>query len=233
MTAEQVIDLLTARLATSGLDLVEPFAVQRYNAAVTGDLRLPDMGRRQTLGLLVACSRAMWPAFLATRPAGDDPVDRWVIAQVEHALTAPEGPRIQVATEVRYAPEPPPRRVAMQRLADLSGLAWLSPAHLNVHPVYGPWIALRAAIVFDLEAPPERLRPPADDPCGHCRRACVPRLEAALASAETADMEGVAANWQRWVAVRDACPLGREHRYSAQQLRYHYTKDRLLLDPSA
>ncbi|MGH8586497.1 MAG: hypothetical protein ACREWE_10055 [Gammaproteobacteria bacterium] len=43
----------------------------------------------------------------------------------------------------------PPRRVAMQRLAHLSGLAYLSPSHLNVHATYGPWIALRAAVVID------------------------------------------------------------------------------------
>lgn len=32
-----------------------------------------------------------------------------------------------------------------------------------------------------------------------------------------------------WIAVRDACPIGREHRYPEDQLRYHYTKDRSLL----
>ena len=53
-------------------------------------------------------------------------------------------------TEAYYAHEPPPRRVAMQRLADLSALAPLSETtHLNVHPEYGPWIALRALVVFD------------------------------------------------------------------------------------
>lgn len=31
--------------------------------------------------------------------------------------------------------------------------------------------------------------------------------------------------WRPWLAVRDACPLGREHRYSEQQVAYHYTKD--------
>jgi hypothetical protein len=32
-----------------------------------------------------------------------------------------------------------------------------------------------------------------------------------------------------WIAVRDACPVGREGRYSDAQLEYHYTKARGLL----
>lgn len=36
----------------------------------------------------------------------------------------------------------------MQRLADISGLAYLSQSHLNVHATYGPWIAPRVAVVI-------------------------------------------------------------------------------------
>ncbi len=39
----------------------------------------------------------------------------------------------------------------MQRLAHASGLARLSPSHLSVHGTDGPWIALRAAVVIDIE----------------------------------------------------------------------------------
>ena len=37
--------------------------------------------------------------------------------------------------------------------------------------------------------------------------------------------DSVTRDWRLWLAVRDACPLGREHRYDDDQLRYHYTKD--------
>ena len=38
----------------------------------------------------------------------------------------------------------------MQRMAHAAGLAVLEPnSHLCVHPKFGPWIALRCALVFD------------------------------------------------------------------------------------
>jgi len=32
-----------------------------------------------------------------------------------------------------------------------------------------------------------------------------------------------------WIALRDSCNVGRNHRYDDDQLLYHYTKDRALL----
>jgi len=31
--------------------------------------------------------------------------------------------------------------------------------------------------------------------------------------------------WRAWLAVRDACPLGRAHRYTEPQVLYHYTHE--------
>jgi methylmalonic aciduria homocystinuria type C protein len=112
--------------------------------------------------------------------------------------------------------------VAIQRLAHVAGLAWLSPSHLCVHPDFGPWIALRAAIVLDLAAPTRPV--PLDPPCD-CASACLPLLDAALAAGE-ATSAGVVEHWHRWVAMRDACPVGRAHRYSDEQIAYHYAGER-------
>jgi hypothetical protein len=45
------------------------------------------------------------------------------------------------------------RLVAMQRLAHAIGVAHLHPgSQLCIHPTYGPWIALRAVVVFRIDA---------------------------------------------------------------------------------
>jgi methylmalonic aciduria homocystinuria type C protein len=108
--------------------------------------------------------------------------------------------------------------VAIQRLADEAGLAWLSPSHLCVHPTFGPWIALRAAIVIDVPAPPTT---GAMAPLCDCDAHCLPKLQAALEAGEATSAD-VTQHWQHWVAMRDACPVGREHRYSDEQIAYHY-----------
>jgi hypothetical protein len=46
----------------------------------------------------------------------------------------------------------------------------------------------------------------------------------ALAS-EPVDPEKGLPHWEDWLAVRDACPVGRHFRYPEGQLRYHYTRD--------
>jgi methylmalonic aciduria homocystinuria type C protein len=123
--------------------------------------------------------------------------------------------------------------VAIQRLAEAAGLAFVSPARLAVHPKYGPWISLHAAIVFDAPGP---TGPPPGRPaglCAGCEQRCVPLLEAAVAGAgwllkEDPD-RALAEGWRDWLAVRDACPVGREWRYDEEQIRYGYTKDRWLL----
>jgi len=218
-----------AHLAPCGLDLVQPFRVAWYQEACPTH-PLPDLGDPGHLGLLIGNTRALWPRFLAARAAepalaaDPHPLDRFV----ERSLRAGLAP-VPVAWEVRFAPEPPPRRVAMQRLAEISGLAALSPAHLSVHPEYGPWIALRAAVVLAVAGPEQR--PPAPALACDCDHGCLPRLREALEAGVPASQADVRDHWRRWLAVRDGCPLGRDHRYSDQQIRYHYAGD-LTLDPA-
>ena len=50
---------------------------------------------------------------------------------------------------------------------------------------------------------------------------------------ERAGGDPVAPDWTLWLAVRDACPLGREHRYPEPYLRYVYTKDTGVLRAAA
>lgn len=205
------------RLASSGLDLLAPLPVGLYNQAVPEAFRLPDFGRPDRLALVIGNTRVLWERFrealgrdpgLAAEP---DPLDLYVEQAVRAAFAdLPE------RWHARFAPE----AVALQRAAELAGLAWLSPAHLSVHPVYGPWIALRALVVVDRPGPPP---PPPPEPCPSCARGCEP------AHRRAAEAGWGPTTWPLWLAVRDACPRGREHRYPEDALRYHYTKDRSAL----
>ncbi len=226
-----MIARVAAKLADAGLDLVQPLNAAWYDAAVAPEYHLPAPGgRSDRLALAVASSRAYWEPFVARLRAEPgrldrpDPIDDYV-GDVVHAALAD----LPVAHEVRFSFDPPPRRVAMQRLADVSGLAPLTAAMLCVHPVYGPWIALRAAIVLDLPGPPGVAPTPIPPACT-CRELCAPALaRAQAASAATAAGDPVAPRWELWLAVRDACPVGREHRYPDDLIRYVYTKDRTIL----
>ena len=214
---QSVAGEVEAVCADAGFDLVHPFGVAWYNDAVEQRYRLEDFGRPRALGLLIGNTRALWPVFIraAEVEAGDaDPLDRYaerVVASVVEQLG--------IRAEARYAAMSEPRLVALQRLADVTGFAYLSPSHLNIHPVYGPWFGMRAVISVDLDGPPDPPRRPAA-PC-ECERHCMPAFRAATSGGD----------WTAWLAVRDSCPIGQEFRYGAEQIRYHYIKDRDLLAP--
>jgi len=201
-----VIDSLAAR----GIDLAAPFATADYDAEVDPALRLPDFGRGRALAYVVGNTRALWPRFLAS---GKRRLDDHVMDAVRAAI--PAGTR----HEIRWAHEVPVT-VAIQRAAAVAGLAYLAPSHLCVHPEYGPWIALRAVIVLDADGP--AVRAPAIAPPCDCARGCGPALERALAAGEPRSTEELRDRWRLWLAVRDGCPVGRAHRYSEEQILFHY-----------
>jgi methylmalonic aciduria homocystinuria type C protein len=220
---------IAQQLAPRGLDLVHPFPVAACNARVDGAQRLHDLGRPDALGVLIGNTRALWAPFVAACDAdaalraSADPVERYVEACVTPVLAA-----LAVRRAVRWAHDPPPR-LAIQRLADVTGLAPLSAVGLNVHPVYGPWLALRAAVVLDVAGPAEL--PVAAPPCSDCTRRCGPLFERARAAQR--GHVGIAGTWPLWLAVRDACPVGRAHRYDEAQIRYHYARNRSALGARA
>jgi methylmalonic aciduria homocystinuria type C protein len=211
----------------SGLDIVHAFCLGWYNDNVDAAERIDDLGRPDALAVLVGNTRALWPKFLreleqrSDLRSADDPVDRYVVETVESAR---EG--IGERHHVRYGHVVEPRALPIQRLAVAAGLAHLSPSHLSVHPQYGPWIALRALLVFDVPGPAGS-RPVPQDPCTSCEKPCVAALERALEL--TGQAGAIEPRWQAWLAVRDACPEGRTSRYDDEQVRYHYTKLRRLL----
>lgn len=190
----------------------------------------PEPGDVDALGLLVANSRALWAPFereFARFGAQADPLDaytEWCFAEAER-----EWPGVRSFFS-HGAVRP---RLPVQKIADLSGGLPLGPAHLNLHPLYGPWIALRGVLVVPSEPPPPA-SDPAKSPCLGCSAPCRTALTEALADHPTEPWPefahlsltrgGLSARAQAFLRVRGVCPVGREHRYSDEQIFYHYRR---------
>jgi cyanocobalamin reductase (cyanide-eliminating) / alkylcobalamin dealkylase len=207
------IEALTAQLREHGLDIVHAFPA-RSVATEAGLDWLHDDAR--DVGVLVGNSRALWEHFAASRgvdaelAAAPHPIEHYV----EHALAASApGARVIYAHATYDGVYRP-----FQRLAVAAGLAALAPSQLLIHPVYGPWFAVRAVLLVAGEPPPAT--PRIVQPCDCAEHGCVPLFQAACTRPN---------DWRAWLAVRDACPVGRSYRYSERQLAYHYTKDRQYL----
>jgi methylmalonic aciduria homocystinuria type C protein len=219
---------ITARVATAatraGFDIVHPFNVAHYNSTAPATQQLEEHGRRDALGILIGNTRRLWPAFTSAYAADSalqsaaQPLDTYSVTRLTAVLAEASTARAQlVFSHVTH-----PRAFPIQRLAERVGLAALSPSHLAIHPLHGPWVALRAVAVVDISGPAEG-PPPLAKPCQGCSAPCVPALERALAASGTPlSSAGVVAHAHLWIAVRDACPVGRTSRYGDAQLAYHY-----------
>jgi methylmalonic aciduria homocystinuria type C protein len=192
-------------LRDAGFDLVHELALACLDGEPGVDM-VHATGLRR--GVLVANTRALWPIFLAARRAdpelagSPDPLDTYTERTLARAYP---GAAVWFAHR-RYAGAFLP----FQRIAVAAGLGALAPTQLVIHPEYGPWFGLRALVALEGDPPPVAPRV-----AYRCTGDCAAQLATALPSAD----------WRAWVAVRDACRIGREHRYGEDQLAYHYTKD--------
>jgi len=217
--------LLTDPLRLAGFDLVHWFSVHAVNSHLEGHHRLPS-GTEDQLGLLVGNTRALWD-YEAEIFHGDtlSPLDDYSERRITSACEA-----FHATALISFAhddPAPP-----IQRIAHAAGFVELGPANLSVHPELGPWLGLRAVVTFS--QPPRDLSRPFSSSCDECSSPCVGKFEDARrgppprgSSVQLGPDGEVSAASEPWLAIRDACPVGRAHRYSAPQLRYHYDKVRV------
>ncbi|HEY0477378.1 MAG TPA: hypothetical protein VGD37_07625 [Kofleriaceae bacterium] len=189
-----------ATLAAAGFDIAHTFDAP----AVARALGVAVLDGEARLGILIGNTRALWPRFREAMrdpalAAERDPLDRYTERVIDAAFP---GARIYHGHR-RYAGA----FVPLQHVAVAAGLGALAPSHLVIHPIYGPWFALRAAVVIDGEPP---VRTPITRPCE-----CDARCPAVLIRAQQSG------RWQDWLSVRDSCTL-RDWRYSDDQIRFHY-----------
>jgi len=207
-----VIDPILSRIAGAvgdgGLNLVAAFAASRWEGAGA----LLD-GARSVI-VVASGGRALWARFtewVAEAPRerfADEPhpLERYVRGLLERAerVLVEEGGRAR-RLEPTFLFQP---RVDFRRLAELAGLGAPSPIGMAVHPIFGPWWALRGAWVVDraIEETAALARP-CEGCMAPCRAAIPPGTEGTIAAATR--------------VARLACVLG-ESRYSDEQLLYHY-----------
>ncbi len=221
---KEIEDIVSGGLATNGLAAAGWFRIE------PGDLPSDTHASFAGAPALLVGNRggAMWRAFSAASGHGDGretPLDRWTARvmgetgarlHLPHAMLFPFGATLW----------------PFQRWARRAMGIGPSPLGILIHPQFGLWHALRAAIVFPgVDIKPPRLEPVAH-PCERCDDK--PCLSACPVGAFDAQGFAVAACREylrrsdrdpdcmdRGCAARAACPIGREWRYDEDQVRFH------------
>jgi hypothetical protein len=229
-----VVALLSARLAHVGIDLVGATSVAAYDARVAEGRRLAhDAPDARGVIVLGNGGTALWSAFRAEADVADltDPLDRFVARAVEDAV------RDVPDARCRFPSDP---RVDFRLLGELAGLGRPSLLGLLVHPTYGPWIGLRAAVIVPDEVRAPR---PADgfDPCPTCvERPCLAACPVGAIGPGGWDVPACTAHrlarddhCASGCTARIACVYGRPHVPPPDALAFHQAAARRVMEAYA
>jgi epoxyqueuosine reductase len=231
-----VLAALGHALAPFGLNLIGATTPREYDALVPATHRLNE----EAAGAIIVIGSgggAFWQAYrahLARDPVAArvaHPLDAFTIDVLRaHALPVIRRASPNARLRLPFEDAAPP--LSFVHLAEAAGLGTRSVLGLLVHPEFGPWMALRGAVIVDAVAP--AARPAAGfDPCESCReRPCL-----AACPAHAVDWP---AGWDVPACVafrvaradanpcadrchaRVACVYGRQHRYPDDALAYHH-----------
>jgi hypothetical protein len=209
--------------ADAGLNLVGVVDAERFDAAQTKERRIrtiaPGCG---TVIVVGSGGRALWQRFVRDGWAGAcNPVarvDRYALGVV-HRL---QSMLHQASVPSRTVADGSGTRLPFAQLGEAAGLGTVSPVTgLLLHPAYGPWVRIRAALLADGYP----FGPIADasishrfQPCCGCARPCVAACPIGVHDGVgNQDLVRCAAhrhdgNCASGCSSRNACPVGSEHR---------------------
>jgi len=218
------------QLSDLGLDIVHAFPLDGISIDSPHFEPLARRFEGARTGLLIGNTRALWPCFLgwlAEHPdwrSTTDPLDDYA----QDVITRAASEHLRDA-RLFWTHELDDYRVPVQSLCHQSGLAHLSRGRFNVHPEYGPWFGMRALVVLpdDLGIPLSPAIAPSS-PAVEDRVAAHFEVLRARASAGLSSTH-IRTSWEDWLGLRDLYETGRAYRYTAPQIRYHYTKDKSVL----
>jgi ferredoxin-like protein FixX len=193
---------------------------------VAGELdRVPpqrDGSPTRSVVMVGNVGRAMWAVFRAADPGPPDPLDTWtrsVLAPIARGL----GAEFVHPSDEPYQP--------FQRWASRAADVWPSPIGLLIDPDHGLWHAYRGALLFPIvveQLPPVGTR---RSPCLDCvDQPCLSTCPVNAFTLDGYDVDACRAHVrsrnepacaEAGCAARLACPAGAEHRYGADQMRFH------------
>lgn len=166
--------------------------------------------------------------------ADNHPVDDFTVSVVRQFF---DHEHAGVEYEIIY---PGAYTVSLQELGKLAGWHHDSPFMVGINTTFGSWFAYRAMILANTNLPPTTTVE-TTSPCHDCStKICIHSCPAqALDDGEFHLLKCVSYRQQENSRCKDtcvarvSCPVASEHRYSEQQINYHYGRSMRVIDGMA
>ncbi len=229
------LDVLKVELDALGLNLFSVFSARMLATSVPG-LSLPE--NTQSLLLIGNTGPLMWKLMPQRYFEQKHPVDQYATDCVTRMLSAK-------CSDQRWSllfPNNTDVNVPLQTLGALAGWHCPSPLGIGINPRHGLWFAYRAVVAIDSEFDESDLTAndiavsESESPCLSCPdKPCLSACPADAVSISTSpNMKACVAyrcepqsSCASSCLARLACPIASEHRYTEEQIAFHY--DRSLL----
>jgi epoxyqueuosine reductase len=228
---------LTPSLAQAGLNVAAGISREHYDRLVPSAWRAGALLPAAKSALILGSGgMAFYTNALATCPGSPHPLDDFCEAQVHAAADAIEALGWKTTRHFYWERKGEGDDSAglfadFVKLAEAGGLGTPSRLGLLLHPIYGPWFAIRGLLLSERPLPPVRhdLEPAHApfDPCTGCEAPCESACPGNAVGADRFSGEDCSMARKRLAAcsescaARLACPIGSEHRYAADAVAHH------------
>jgi epoxyqueuosine reductase QueG len=240
-----LFDRIARNAQRFGLNLIAALPAERYELAAAPAYRADNIspGCRSivVIGNGGADFWSTYKAHAAKTPGWlqrDNPLDDFTCEVIEKQIVMPiQAEGVRCFTVYPFGSGGP--TLNFMQLAMLAGLAAPSIIGVVVHPVFGPWIAFRAALLLDSE-----IDHPGDaigfDPCPTCSsRSCISACPAAAVSFPSgwnipkclAHRVEAHPDCADRCHARVACVLAPDRRYPDDELAYHQARALRVMGP--
>jgi epoxyqueuosine reductase QueG len=213
---------LDPRLEAAGFNTAGVLSASEYDALVPALWRSAALlANAQSVVVLGCGGRAFSEAFMHSSKARAtterDPIDRFT-ARVVHAAIAEMAQRGASAHALFYWDQRQGEFADFVALGCACGLGSESRLGILLHPVFGPWISLRAVILTQNSLPPTPPLP-RPGPCVGCFAPCATACPAQAPAHERFDIDAcenttlARAACRQHCDARRACVIGSTHAY--------------------
>ena len=234
---DSLLGKIRVAAAPYGLNLIAAVPADRYDASAPPSMRARTLApNAKSIVVIGNGGGAFWAAFkkyAGTHPRWRQrthPLDDFTREIISNEIVPVVQQQGLACTPIfPFLGEATLNFIGLGKLAGLGGPSILG---VLIHPVYGPWIAFRAALLLDvpLDQPGEAFD---FDPCPRCvPRTCINACPASavkfpsgwdIPRCLTHRIE-VEADCASRCHARAACVIGPEHRYPDDELEYHHRR---------
>lgn len=225
---------LAARALGHGFNLVGFVDAAEFDACQPAGRRADDLAPGcGTVFLLGSGGRGLWEHIesvqgpIGAAREGFHPIDEWSAAAGADLLAW----LADVGVAARLGMPDDPEALNFMQLAECARWGTISPViGLLLHPEFGPWVSLRAALLLDGQpfgaVPLEQDEP--FQPCSTCDRPCVPACPVGVYDSNGGMQLEVCASHRHaghcasGCDPRRACPVGAEARYGPEEEAFRH-----------